>query len=266
MSKQSAKSGRSYGWHRDRRDDRDHYYGAVISHKALPPSVDLRPGCTPVYDQGSLGSCTANAIAAVFDFERQRQGLRPSFPSRLFIYYNERVLEHNVASDSGAQLRDGIKSIAASGVCSEDPASGDAPASLWPYDIAVFTHRPWPACYTDARHDRALQYGRVVQTVPQLKGCLADGHPFVFGFEVPESFESEETAKTGIMSMPNSGEQFLGGHAVACVGYDDARQAFLVRNSWSTGWGVGGHFFMPYAFMADPRFANDFWAIRLVGP
>ena len=98
----------------------------------------------------------------------------------------------------------------------------------------------------------------------QIKGCLAHGYPFVFGFPVYESFESQEVAKTGVVPMPGSSEQMLGGHAVLAVGYDDATQRFLVRNSWGDGWGMGGYFTMPYAYLMDRGLSSDFWAILSV--
>src|ERR1700730_1515073 len=188
-------------------DARDHLYAApppVL--QALPPSVDLRPGCPPPYDQGQLGSCTANAIAASIQFERRKQKLSPDFvPSRLFIYYNERVIEGTVESDSGAMIRDGIKSIA---------HQGDAPETDWPYDIAKFAQKPPAKAYSDASRHKAVLYQRLIQDLNQMKGCLASGSPFVFGFTVYQSFESKEVATTGQAPMPTSSEKSVGGHAV----------------------------------------------------
>ena len=106
-----------YGWVRDLPDARDFSYAAPIHSfpQGLPPLVDLRPQCPPVYDQGQLGSCTANGIAAAIEFEQKKQGKKAFTPSRLFIYYNERAIEGTVNHDSGAQIRDGIKSVAAVG-------------------------------------------------------------------------------------------------------------------------------------------------------
>src|SRR5450631_3498884 len=125
----------SYGWLPDLPDQRDLSYAAPAPLlKKLPASVDLRPQCPPVYDQGQLGSCTANAIAGAVQFDEIRSGIAPTWtPSRLFIYYNERALEGTVSADSGAQIRDGIKVIAKLGVC---------PESDWPYDITKFTEKP----------------------------------------------------------------------------------------------------------------------------
>jgi len=98
----------------------------------------------------------------------------------------------------------------------------------------------------------------------QMKGCLASGYPFVFGFTVYESFESQHVVTTGVVSMPAAGEKVLGGHAVVAVGYDDTTQRFIVRNSWGPGWGKGGYFTMPYAYLTDSNLSDDFWTVRLV--
>src|SRR5262249_51216165 len=150
--------------------------------KSLPNKVDLRPQCPPVYDQGQLGSCTANAIGAALQFDQIKQGQQSFAPSRLFIYYNERVMEHTVNDDAGAMIRDGIKSVAKLGAPPEVPD--------WPYVISKFKTKPPAIAYTHALKYQAILYQRLVQNLDQLKGCLAAGFPFVFGIAVYESFES----------------------------------------------------------------------------
>ena len=246
-----------YGWIPDLPDQRDHVYGAPVAVLGqLPPRADLRAECPPVYDQGQLGSCTANAIAGAVEFDRLKQKLPDFAPSRLFIYYNERVIEGTVHSDSGAQIRDGIKSVAKQGVC---------PESEWPYEISKFTEKPPASAYKDGLLDRAVSYQRLPQNLDQMKGCLASGYPLVFGFTVYDSFESDEVAHTGQAPMPAPGEQQIGGHAVMAVGYDDSERRFTVRNSWGPGWGMGGYFTLPYTYLAQPSLTSDFWTIRLVG-
>lgn len=246
-----------YGWIHDLPDHRDYQFAAPTAMLAhLPIKVDMRDHCPKVYDQGQLGSCTANAIGGAMEFDFFKEKVKDVFtPSRLFIYYNERVIENTVESDSGAQIRDGIKSVAAQGAPHE---------SSWPYDIAKFKEKPSPGAYDDALKHKATEYQRLVQTTSQMKGCLAAGNPFVFGFTVYSSFESAEVAKTGRVPMPGSGEAVLGGHAVLAVGYDDAEQRFIVRNSWGTGWGMQGYFTIPYAYLTDTHLASDFWTIKFV--
>jgi C1A family cysteine protease len=246
-----------YGWIPDLPDQRDHVYAApVVKPGVLPASVDLTRKCPAVYDQGQLGSCTGNAIAGAIQFDKLKQRLDgASVPSRLFIYFNERVIEGTVNSDSGAQIRDGIKAVAKLGVCGE---------SLWPYDVEKFRVKPPKPCYLEAAKHTALDYQRLVQSPGQMKGCLAAGYPFVFGFTVYESFEGSAVAKTGTVPMPGPGEKVLGGHAVLAVGYSDRTERFIVRNSWGPDWGRKGYFTIPYAYLAESNLAADFWTIRLV--
>jgi C1A family cysteine protease len=247
----------SYGWVPDIPDQRDFMYAAPLENiAALPASVDLRPHCPKeVYDQGQLGSCTANALAGALEFDQIKQAMRTFTPSRLFIYYNERVIEHTVGTDSGAQIRDGIKTVGTTGAC---------PESVWAYDITKFMEKPPAPAYKEAPLGKALQYQRVPQVLSQMKGCLASSYPFVFGFTVYESFESDQVAKTGVAPMPATNEKVLGGHAVMAAGYDDTTQRFLVRNSWGPGWGMGGYFTLPYAYLTDANLADDFWTVRMV--
>jgi C1A family cysteine protease len=245
-----------YGWIPDIPDARDFMFSAPEAVlRSMPASVDLRSQCPPVYDQGQLGSCTANAIGGAFEFMQLKEGLEDFMPSRLFIYYNERKIEGTVGEDSGAMIRDGIKSVNKIGVCLED---------MWPYDIARFTEEPPAEAYTGAKAHQVTVYRRVLQRLQQMQGCLASGTPFVVGFSVYESFESEEVAKTGVVPMPARSEKLLGGHAVLAVGYDDVSQRFLVRNSWGPEWGMGGYFTMPYAYLTNPSLASDFWAVYAV--
>ncbi len=244
------------GWQKDSLDQRDFKYSASRATLAeLPPVVDLKPNMPSVLNQGQVGSCTANAIANAYRFSRYKQGVqKPIKPSRLFIYYNERVLENSVDSDSGAMIRDGFKTINETGICSE---------SLWKYNESKFARRPPEKCYQQATTHKALQYFRINQTLNELKSCLAEGFPFVLGFSVYESFQSGYVARTGVASLPTAGEQLLGGHAVAAVGYSDETQTWLLQNSWGTGWGMDGYFRLPFAYLTESDLSSDFWTLRI---
>lgn len=257
-----------YGWKPDLPDQRDFNYAVPhATAAALPTKTDLRPGCPPVYDQGQLGSCTANAIAGAIEFDQKKESLPEFTPSRLFIYFNERVMEGTSPTvDGGAQIRDGLKSIASLGACKE---------TSWPYDdtntdpapcpTCKFAQKPSAACYTEAKQHKIKAYQRLNSALLNtLKGCLASGYPFIFGFTVYQSFESQQVAQTGIVPMPGPSEKVVGGHAVLAVGYDDSTSQFIVRNSWRAAWGIQGYCMMPYNYLMNGQLADDFWTIKTV--
>lgn len=242
-----------YGWVPDLPDHRDFLYSAVLRvPPTLPKSVDLRPLCSPVENQGELGSCTANALAGALEFLEKKDKVSFLDLSRLFIYYNERVIEHSTKYDNGAAIRDGVKTLVKQGVC---------PEKKWPYVVSKFAVKPDAACYKEALQHQITSYHRIM-TVDEMRACLAGGFPFVFGFTVYEGFESQQVAKTGIVNMPKPKERVVGGHAVLAVGYNDVQKRFIVRNSWGGAWGMKGYFTMPYDYVADRNLSDDFWTIR----
>ena len=238
-----------YGWKRDLPDRRDHKYERKFK-LFLPQQVDLRPQCPPIVDQGNLGSCTANALAGCFDFLELRDSKTPYVSSRLFIYYNERVLEGDVDQDAGALIRDGIKSLAKWGVC---------PESDWIYDISQFAVKPPDACYQEASNHQILEYQRL-SGLSDVYNALANGLPVVYGISVFESFELETTLATGIVPDPSSDETMLGGHAMVLVGYDLAARTFISRNSWGDKVGQAGYFILPTDYVE--KSGSDFWVIQ----
>ena len=252
----AVRTQKRFGWRPDTPDMRD-YLKAVAPAKKLPLKVSLRATMPAVYDQGSLGSCTANSVGAILEYNQRKQmEADAATPSRLFIYFNERVMEGTVSEDSGAEIRDGIKSVA---------QLGAPPETLWPYVISKFARKPPAAAYREARKHQAVRYERVAQSAFALQNVLAIGYPVSFGFTVYESFETKVGAN-GIVPMPQPDESLLGGHAVVAIGYKTIRSQlyFECRNSWGPDWADHGHFWMPSAYLTSRLLASDFWVIEQV--
>ena len=224
--------------------------------RSLPPSnnlsshVDLRERFPPPYDQGKLGSCTANALCGLYAFHSP-----DVLGSRLFLYYNERKLENDIPDDHGALLSDGIKVLEQYGLCEEKD---------WPYDVAKFSEKPSDDCYRKALAHHVISAHNIANTLEEMRRSLQLGQPFVVGIMLFQSFESMEVAKTGMVPMPSQGEAFLGGHAVVCVGYDDERRVWAMRNSWGDQWGDRGYFYLPYDYLDNPQLSSDLWCITKV--
>jgi C1A family cysteine protease len=288
---------RTYGWKKSLivPTPDQFYVPSFRPHVSMPTTVDMRPQDTAIYNQTTLGSCVSNGGLGNAGFVCRKDYGFVFNGSRLQTYYDGRVIEKTVDQDSGLEVRDIVTVLQNIGAC---------PESEWPYDVSNFRTKPTPQCYEDAKKFKILKVLAVQQDLSHIKSCLADGFPFIFGFNVPESFESSYTARTGIMTMPKPGEQIVGGHCVMGIGFIDAAgnmrfssaaeelayhtgRAFvnlqhavrvltgvrllrvsaptnviICRNSWGTGWGDEGYFYMPYDFIVDPKQCSDFWSIQ----
>jgi C1A family cysteine protease len=255
----------TYSYKRDKVDKRDLQFSKSVSpHREiiLPKSVDIRSKCPPVYDQGDLGSCTANAGCTCRAMLLQDQQIHLS---RMFLYYTERALEGSVSKDEGASLRDACKSIHKIGVCEE---------KYMPYNPEKFKMRPSRHAIFNANKYKIIAY-KSLSSLDEIKQNIAfRQQPVLLGMDVYESFESEVVSKTGIMPMPRKNEKKMGGHAVLVVGYKDMvkhrgmfgkyrlQQGYLiVRNSWGDKWGDEGYFYMPYNYVT-PDYTYDYWIIE----
>ena len=232
---------RRFGWRPDKPDFRD----KVCSLKAssgTSKNVDLRKtgNLPPVYDQGQSSSCTGNAIAAAVEYGMKAQSKKDFIPSRLFIYYNECLMEGTVAVDAGAEIRDGIKVVASLGAPSED---------LWPFDLVNITVKPSDKAYEEALKGVIKQYSRVPVKLANIQNVLTHKIPIVFGIMLYESFMSDSVARDGMVPMPQVTEKPVGGHAMLIVGTTDTH--FIVRNSWGQGWGDGGYCYIPHDYRSE---------------
>jgi len=236
---------------------------------ALPPSVDLRDWCSPIEDQGQLGSCTANAGAGVIEYYERKSFGRHIEASRLFLYKVTRNLM-KMTGDTGAYLRTTIGAMVIFGV---------PPEEYWPYtdDPKSFDSEPPAFCYSFAQNYKTLVYYRhdpvaagPDAVIARLKTYLAAGHPAMFGFSVYSSIE--QAGETGEIPFPSPRDRMEGGHAVVAVGYDDKKEirnehadrpetgALLIRNSWGKEWGEAGYGWLPYEYVKR-GLAEDFWSV-----
>lgn len=275
MNDQLIKIKRSYSWKRDPFDFRDFNYIRYVQQNSKnqinPKSfrknqvqtspIDLRamPLDPPVLDQGSLGSCTAFATTALVNFCRDKQKLPDFVPSSLFTYYTTRQIEGTTNSDSGAYVRNALKSTVTYGVVSEN---------LWPYDINKYKIQPPSNVYTEALKHQTLKYMRIPDgNIQALKYCLTEGYPFIFGMIVFEQFESNKCLSDGIVELPkNKKVGILGGHAMMCIGWKliNNTEYFICQNSWGGAYGDKGFWYVPVAYLKNKRLSGDFWTIRLM--
>lgn len=240
---------RTYGLH----FKRAHYLQLRASPKpipilaSLPLNVDLRSKCTPIMDQGNLGSCVSFSVCGMLNY------LNPNFKhSELFLYYNTRKDIGTINYDSGSSMFDGVNAARKYGVCSR---------SLWPYNTKKYKIKPVSQTYKNAKLHQAIDYFNIPNDEKSIKNYLAQGYMTIAGIAVYSQFESYEANTTGIILMPTDKDSYLGGHAIGIVGYDDSKQWWICRNSWGTSWGDKGYFYLPYEYLLDPSLTTEIYVI-----
>lgn len=225
--------------------------------RPVPPPLkfSLQTKLPQVLDQGDLGSCVSNAVSNILkyiDMKNNRPN-RVGLYSRLFNYYNTRVLENSVYSDDGCQIRNAIKVINKIGSTDE---------IIWPYVILKFKDKPSQTAYSDATTKKITKYRRVNQTNTDIKSCIQSGYPVIVGFLCFSSMFTFNVFNTGNIPMPRKNEQIYGGHCVILVGYNDSTRTYEFQNSWGTSWGNKGFGTIPYTFIENPNYATDFWMVE----
>lgn len=251
-----------YGWIPDKGDYRDLRATHLEAVQQVPPLDYVSFKILPwILDQGEQGSCTGHACRSLGTVVRALGGQSFIDLSPRFLYWGARRLRGTTADDSGAEIRDVIKAAANWGFAS---------TLTCPYNQRIWWRSPSMFAYMVAKSDMAIEYRRINRNLKALQASIPKGG-FIFGYSVYENFESDEMTKTGIMEMPKGTQ--TGGHAVYAVGYDDARKAFLIANSWGDDWGCvhphgpqnkRGYFWMPYEYILHPDLADDFWIISKI--
>jgi C1A family cysteine protease len=248
-----------YGYKRGLPDHRDHKYAFSGAPSSLPPAFSLAQWDSIVFDQGQLGSCTANAISGALKTWMVKNNYKwPYTPSRLEIYYQERAIEGTINQDAGAIIRDGFKVINSLGVCPEDETSD----WNWPYDISKYTDAPPVRSMADAALHKCLTYSSVNQDQASIQGALVAGFPLVIGIAVFNGIESQQCAKTGIIPMPGMFDAPIGGHALRVSSYDE--NYVSGPNSWGKSWGDKGYYHLPWSYVLNPDLCSDIWKVGLI--
>lgn len=230
--------------------------------------VDNRKWCSPIFNQSTQGACTGASAVAMFEYMERKANNRHVDGSVSFVYYNSRVnAGFDVRSDTGSYIRSTIQAIVDDGVAEE---------KRFPYNPKVWSLKPSEEVYRKASRFRATKYLRLDDTtndlINRMRSMVYTGFPINFGFGVYECI-NDVTKNVPVIPYPSKGEKQLGGHAVTIVGYDDeapsrnkrdgnqTKGAFLIQNSWGTGWGNNGFFYMPYKYF-ETGLALDVWTIN----
>ena len=245
---------RKYGWYPDIPDTRDKFinFPEILKFRNM---ADLRDtgNFGKVYDQGNLGSCVANALCSIIEYESNRNKNLTINPSRMFLYYNQRVIQNTTEYNSGSTIRDGTKILNKLGVCDE---------SRCQYNESFFNVKPSVDAYIDAQNYKGIKYKKVQCNLKCIKSALTLLYPIIFGFSVYETFDDPDGVEnTGIMELPKNDEKIIGGYAALIVGYDEDNERVLVQASFGTDWGIDGYFWMPYKFLLSGA-CSDFWIIE----
>jgi C1A family cysteine protease len=238
----------------DPKDQRDLFYESTRPEDtALKESVDLREWATTIESQSTLRSCTSQAVVGAYELMLKKQ-----YPEKftelspLFVYYNTRIMEGiKAVYDSGVYIKDALRAVKLQGICAE---------SIWPYDVASFSSIPNLASYKDAKTRRIKNY-RKCKNLTDMLDALSDEIPVVVGMKIYSSFNSIGWNGFADLTMPTMGDQLIGGHAVALVGYNSADEKFIARNSFGSAWGDYGYFYIPFEYAS--KYFIDGWVFDL---
>jgi C1A family cysteine protease len=201
--------------------------------KVLPTSVNLV--VPPVGNQGGEGSCVAwgTTYAGRSTSYQNTNGGSYNFGVNIFspeYVYNQIKV---TTCAGGAYTSDGLDLLVDQGVCTWNSM---------PYTDVDCDDMPNSTQLAEAANYKISSYAAVAINVDAIKAQLAAGKILVvagsvYGAYMSLGYDQVITTYKG---------RVYGGHCYACVGYDDAKQAFKFMNSWGTSWATDGFGWMGY--------------------
>jgi Papain family cysteine protease len=221
------------------------------SAEASKWSVDYTQYVRAVRDGGQEGSVVGQALATAMEMQINKTLREDVAISARYIYYAARQVGGTTKFDSGAEIGNGISALAKQGAVEE---------SVWPYKPGEFAAKP-PAAVSKATRWLIAQ-SRSVKGLDAIKTALAEDGPVVVGIEMYQEGMSSETAKTGVIPLPQKGSQLVGGHAIVLVAHDDRKKQFKFVNDWGSSWGDRG-----YGYISDQYIqahSSDAWSFKSV--
>ena len=234
------------GLRRSSNDPRDYEYKLKVPMNIkLPLQHEIIPRA--IYNQGDIGSCSANAIC------NQIMGLKDytdnTYPSRLYQYYNSRLLEGNIKEDTGATYRSAYKALSKFGFCDE---------KLCEYDTKQYKVEPSKECYDTANKSLIKKYQSLIPSIYAIEYAISQNLIVTFGTIIYDNFNDYDKTDF-IIPYPKGGQ--LGGHAICICAYDHSKRLFKIVNSWGPEWGINGTAWMHYDHVIDQNYSFDFWTI-----
>jgi hypothetical protein len=208
----------------------------------LPGTFSLREQCNEValpYGQNT-NDCTANALAFLLQFDKALDGIEMGIPSRRFLYYMERLREHDVLKDEGAVGSDGFKVLR---------HNGCPPETFWTYDMPV-TEKPDEEAYAHAGQYKIATYVHPRKNGREIMAMILNKQPVACGATLYNTFESDEAMRTGIIPMPQKGDTVIGGHEFDFIGWNPTHVE--CRNSWTPEVQDEGYFWLPWEYVLSP--------------
>lgn len=245
----------------------------LVDATALPTNYSLLPNMAAVRDdQGDLGLCFAFAGCGILEyFIKNNPPLNVVEElSELFLGYWSRFICEGGApeGDNGSTIIATMQAMQQYGVCL---------GKLWAYVDNNENVKPPAAALADGKNMEVGKYFAIPDDsnkITAIKQAVYAGSPIMFGCDVHESIMNVGSDGIEPYASPSSRtDPIAGGHARFIIGWDDTKVikgtstkgAFLVMNSWSSGWGANGTSWISYQTWKDQE-TDDMGITSLITP